>query len=105
VIGGIMTQGIVVTTCSYTLLLLLLLLLLLAQVVSLVARHDGSHAASIGSDGCLRLWSLATGACISNQVRAPYQHLTATTLQARFLAFKSSAMLHCVLFYVELPQQ
>jgi WD40 repeat protein len=43
--------------------------LLLLQVVSVVACNDGSHAASIGSDGCLRLWSLATGACLSNQVR------------------------------------
>ena len=57
------------------LLLLLPLLLPLLQVVSLVACHDGSHAASIGTDGCLRLWSLATGACISSQVGGHRQHL------------------------------
>jgi WD40 repeat protein len=54
----------------------LLLLLLLLQVVSVVACNDGSHAASIGSDGCLRLWSLATGACLSNQVRCCLRAVT-----------------------------
>ena len=38
------------------------------QVIAIVARSDGTRAASIGVDGCLRLWDAATGICISNKV-------------------------------------
>jgi hypothetical protein len=41
----------------------------LPQVVGIVARSDGSRAASVGTDGVLRLWDIATGKCLSNQVR------------------------------------
>lgn len=53
------------------------------QVIAIVSRADGSRAASIGTDGCLRLWDTATGSCLSNKVREPaaqgtlqYQGLT-----------------------------
>lgn len=37
------------------------------QVISVVACADGTHAASIGADGYLRLWDLLSGKCLSNQ--------------------------------------
>lgn len=38
------------------------------QVVGVVATPDGQRAASIGADGCLRLWDVpAGGACLSEQ--------------------------------------
>lgn len=40
------------------------------QVISVVARPGGARAASIGSDGCLRLWDASTGQCLSNKVGA-----------------------------------
>lgn len=39
-----------------------------AQVIAIVSRTDGTRAASIGTDGCLRLWDTATGDCLSNKV-------------------------------------
>jgi WD40 repeat protein len=40
------------------------------QVIAIVSRADGNRAASIGVDGCLRLWDTSTGCCISNKVNA-----------------------------------
>jgi WD40 repeat protein len=42
----------------------------LLQVVSVVSAPGGgaARAASIGTDGCLRLWDINSGVCISNQV-------------------------------------
>jgi WD40 repeat protein len=52
----------------YDTICLLLLLGCAAQVIAIVSRTDGTRAASIGTDGCLRLWDTATGDCLSNKV-------------------------------------
>jgi WD40 repeat protein len=55
--------------------------LALLQVIAIMTRSDGSRAASIGVDGCLRLWDTSTGYCVSNKVcaQAPGSRLWACT--------------------------
>jgi hypothetical protein len=52
------------------------------QVIAIVARSDSTRAASIGVDGCLRLWDAATGICISNKVRVCAHSTPACMLQS-----------------------
>lgn len=49
-----------------TLSIAALFMVCICQVISVVAAPDGS-AASIGADGCLRVWDVLTGKCISTQ--------------------------------------
>jgi hypothetical protein len=92
-------DGVITTTCDSWWCLCAVGVL---QVIAIVSRADGSRAASIGTDGCLRLWETATGSCLSNKVRQLARHTLQDAVAGVVCLFQTD---HCYISSIQIAKE